>query len=59
MRVYTFKVTVTEEEVSPFWDGVRQYETPTNRWVKSQLEDNISKGELMDYTVEEIEVKDV
>lgn len=59
MKIYTFRVIVTEEEISPFWDGVRRYETPDCRWVKGHIEEQLSNGELMDVVVEEIEVQDV
>ncbi|MEI6422483.1 MAG: hypothetical protein WCP55_09710 [Lentisphaerota bacterium] len=60
MKVYTFKVTVTEED-TPFWDGVKKYETPDNRWVKDEIIGCIADGpgELNNVVVEEIEVKDV
>lgn len=53
-KVYKFEVTVTEDDNKPFWNDVKQYETPTNRWVTDKVVRLLNSGELFDVKVVEI-----
>lgn len=54
-RIYKFEVTITEDDFNtPYWDGVKAFETSDNRWVLSDVKRLLNSGEFYNVKVNEI-----